>query len=392
MENELRSSCLAGFYLLTLVIGTSSLPILASALPNNVNKVGIESSVLLISSQMSISGERDSNFAEEGFTDSFNLSSQVLQPLLEKEDIISMTLRTDLQKLREERRTKDYQPGVLTYPDQSGNMISHNIEVKTRGRMRLENCDNPPLRIDLPAEAPLEDGFMSSRTLRIVVGCRDDASYSQALLREYLAYHLYHIITPKSFRVQLIDLQMEDNVNAIQAMSTYAFIIEDMEVAANRIDGKTSDEEAISEATLNSYDHQVLSVFQYMIGNTDWHISKDHNVKFVTTGTKQGPIAIPYDFDFSGFVNAPYAVPSKSLPIASVQDRYFIGPCAAKGYKEAIQHVKNKKRELLGAVINCSYLDQTSKDYALKYIEKSFEILEDFRAMEKEIERGCQSE
>ena len=39
-------------------------------------------------------------------------------------------------------------------------------------------------------------------------------------------------------------------------------------------------------------------------------------------------IPIPYDFDFSGLVDAPYATPPDVLKIANVRQRFYRGYCA----------------------------------------------------------------
>jgi len=65
-----------------------------------------------------------------------------------------------------------------------------------------------------------------------------------------------------------------------------------------------------TEAT-NRQQNNFVSIFQYMTGNTDWAVPNYHNIK--TDGTKERhhlpTISVPYDFDYAGFVDAPYAVP-----------------------------------------------------------------------------------
>ena len=62
-----------------------------------------------------------------------------------------------------------------------------------------------------------------------------------------------------------------------------------------------------------------------MIGNTDWSEVAGHNVEVLGIGGVALPV--PYDFDFSGIVEAPYAVPGRSLSIKTVQDRLYRGWC-----------------------------------------------------------------
>ncbi len=66
-----------------------------------------------------------------------------------------------------------------------------------------------------------------------------------------------------------------------------------------------------------------MTVFQYMIGNTDWCMSKQHNIKLVNMGKATSLVPVPYDFDYAGMVNAHYALPPANLPIKSVRERFF---------------------------------------------------------------------
>ena len=71
-----------------------------------------------------------------------------------------------------------------------------------------------------------------------------------------------------------------------------------------------------------------------MIGNTDWTVPVFHNnVLIISQGNLQGlgsGIAVPYDFDYSGLVDANYAVPSDQLNLPSVLDRRYLGICRSE--------------------------------------------------------------
>ena len=50
-------------------------------------------------------------------------------------------------------------------------------------------------------------------------------------------------------------------------------------------------------------------------------------------GTNDGPLlAIPYDFDMSGFVHTPYARPETGLGIDDVRQRLYQGFCVNNRY------------------------------------------------------------
>jgi hypothetical protein len=70
-----------------------------------------------------------------------------------------------------------------------------------------------------------------------------------------------------------------------------------------------------------------VALFEFMIGNTDWFIQNRHNLEFVVVPGHNLLVPIPYDFDYSGLVNAPYAVHHTSLELPSVEIRYYQGWC-----------------------------------------------------------------
>ena len=69
-----------------------------------------------------------------------------------------------------------------------------------------------------------------------------------------------------------------------------------------------------------------VSIFQYMVGNTDWSMVAFHNSE-VIQNSEGIYVPVPYDFDWTGFVAAPYARPDERLGIRSVRQRIYRGFC-----------------------------------------------------------------
>ena len=77
----------------------------------------------------------------------------------------------------------------------------------------------------------------------------------------------------------------------------------------------------------------LLDVFQYFVGNTDWSAFAGpageqccHNV--VPFARADGVLLpVPYDFDATGIVNAPYSLPDERLRIQRVRQRLYRGRC-----------------------------------------------------------------
>jgi hypothetical protein len=120
----------------------------------------------------------------------------------------------------------------------------------------------------------------------------------------------------------------------------------------------------------------VAALFQYMIGNPDFSIAGRHNMKILGMpefGSK-GYTPVPYDFDYTGIVNAYYAIPGENLGITSVRQRYFLGICREDSeFQAAIDHVQNLKEEILDLVRNFSYLSDREKKDMISYLEAYFD-------------------
>jgi len=73
----------------------------------------------------------------------------------------------------------------------------------------------------------------------------------------------------------------------------------------------------------------LVAVFSYLIGNTDWSVWGRHNIAIFSAKAEPHTLfaGLPYDFDYSGAVGAPYAIPPQTLPIHSVREGLYRGYC-----------------------------------------------------------------
>ena len=139
------------------------------------------------------------------------------------------------------------------------------------------------------------------------------------LLLEYSAYRLYNQLTPASHRVRLatIDYVGSDN----RPLTTrIGFFLEDIDdVAARNGMRRAATGERIGSSQLSSADAARLAMFEYMISNLDWSMRAGppgdrccHNSRLLgRAGAAINLFPVPYDFDFSGLVSAPYAAPDR---------------------------------------------------------------------------------
>ncbi|NIP58421.1 MAG: hypothetical protein GWM92_12065, partial [Gemmatimonadetes bacterium] len=99
---------------------------------------------------------------------------------------------------------------------------------------------------------------------------------------------------------------------------------------------------------------------------------------------------VPFDFDFSGLVNAPYARPRQDLGLGSVRERAFVGTCrAGADVPAALARFRGARRRLLATVDRVPGLDPDERADARAYLESFYELLEDPGAVRREIVEAC---
>ena len=174
---------------------------------------------------------------------------------------------------------------------------------------------------------PGSSQLSSLKKLKLVCGCDRGIESEALILKEYLVYKIYNLLTDMSFRVRLLRINYQDTRNKLKPYSQYAFLIEDVDEMARR--NKCYEVEKLSFRSDGTSQEQMtlVAIFQYMIGNTDWAIPNYHNIKLMrpVTDSFSMPYTIPYDFDFCGLVNANYATPPEELGISSVRERAYRG-------------------------------------------------------------------
>jgi hypothetical protein len=134
-----------------------------------------------------------------------------------------------------------------------------------------------------------------------------------------------------------------------------------------------------------------MSMFQYMIGNTDYSILALHNV-IMLDDAKGVRRTVPYDFDYSGLVNTHYAVPFKDLKLSSVRERRWRGPCKTEAEVErAATPFLEKKAELLAlpATLTQYGLTDGQRKDAEKHLNEFFEIIENPDKRKRSFVTGC---
>jgi hypothetical protein len=300
---------------------------------------------------------------------------------------VVLTLVTDFKALNKDRdpESRKRYPGELRIPGEAGKVTAIEVQLSARGHVRrmARTCDYVPLRIEFPKGTTKGTAFAKQEALKLVVQCARGGDFEQYLLREYLAYRAFNVVSSRSFRTRLARVTYVDRTTGQASGTRYGMFIEDESDVAKRMEGRTIELPRLLFKDLDGDTLMPMMLFEYMIGNTDFSIFALHNVKLVQRPDRTvHPIA--YDFDFSGLVHPPYAVPSRGLNITSVRDRVYRGPCRPQ---EVIDpYIANfvAKRDLLGALPDAiTGLDKSSRDDVKSYLDEFYSSIKTTRGVRR---------
>lgn len=290
--------------------------------------------------------------------------------------VLEISIETDLAELIGNRRTEDYLPATFNFEDADGQVYTQEIKVKPRGRFRRRACNFPPVMLNFSKGTLREQGYAPEYDkLKLVTHCIDDKSDSKdQVIREYLAYKLYNELTEQSYRVQLARITYIDSKGELSKIKRYGFLIEDTDEMAHRLGGEECEDcHNLASSRLDLVAENRLAVFQYMIGNTDWDISMIRNVKLVKPIGGGPAIPVPYDFDFAGMVEAPYAIPNSEIGQMAIKQRVFQGRQVDRSLFEAtLRHFLSRQELLLEQVESFKGLSWQSRQSVAGYLNTFF--------------------
>jgi len=295
------------------------------------------------------------------------------------QDVLDITLEVDMQALLEDRRSQEDYKATLKFTDDKGEEQTWNTEVKLRGKFRRMKCtEMPPLKLKFKKGDLAAVGLSSSNDMKMVTHCIEERQVAKELiLKEYLAYKLYNQITDESFRVQLLNVTYKD-INTGEKTKQWAFLIEDTAQLRSRLGAEKFKEAVADEAAFDKNQTKTMAVFEYMIGNADWKAITGKNAKIIRKGDKL--MAIPYDFDFSGLVNAPYATANSNYHLTSKQDRVYLG------FEDDLTDIEptfnlflQKQEQLIATVKDFKVLNASSRREIISYLETFFEAGANFK-------------
>jgi hypothetical protein len=265
------------------------------------------------------------------------------------------------------------------------------VKLRTRGIFRLKRCTFPPIRVDLPGKKVETTPFAGHDKLKLVTHCQGNQLFERNLLREYALYRVFNVVTDTSFRVRLAHITYIDSARS-DTVTRYGFFIEPDAVLARRLGAQVLEVDKVHDAVTDPSYMTLVAVFQYLIGNTDWSVWGRHNIAILSDTVAQQRFAVPYDFDFSGAVGAPYAVPPEQLPIRSVRERLYRGYCQPDSLLNGVlARFRVAKDSIYAAVRAVPDLPERDVKGLLDYFDDFFQAIDNRGTVQREFMRRCRT-
>jgi hypothetical protein len=313
--------------------------------------------------------------------------------LFGSDEILNVTLYLDLESFTKKPSKTDTFDSEITIHLNETDSVNRKIIIKYRGLSRYEICSFPPMQINF--KKPVYSDSTKIKKLKLVTHCQSSSINNEYVLREYLVYRLYNVLTDTSFKVRLLKVSYIDSKRKKKPVIKYGIFIEPVDMVAKRTGSTVVKSGALNQNHIVPYVMDRVAIFNYMVTNWDWSIPGQHNVEVIKPVdlNPDGPgIAIPYDFDLTGVVNADYAIPPPDLGIENVREPIFYGICRTREvYTYDLKTFLAEKEKLYAVVNDFPHLNQRSKRDITNFLDQFFNQLVKPRNLDNLVEIFLQS-
>jgi hypothetical protein len=315
--------------------------------------------------------------------------------LFEDDDLLEITLRFDLSSYLRNKPKEGYLKAKITFHPESPDSLSRNIKLRTRGIFRKSYCYYPPIELNFKKVDFGYSDLNKIAKMKLVPQCRSGIENEKYVLKEYLIYKLFNLMSDTSFRVRLLRINYVDSEGKRKSFSQYGFFIEPVAMLVSRTNSVEIKSDALNQKNIFPEVMDRLAIFNYMIGNYDWSIPGRHNVKIIkhlVIDPLQLGIAIPYDFDWTGFVDASYAVPAEIVGVETVRERLFLGVCRSRStYENELKEFTTLKDDFYRVINDFPYLDKREKKTVISYLDEFYDNMTGYNNVTDIFLRTCKN-
>ncbi len=300
---------------------------------------------------------------------------------------LQLVLAGDVRQLLNDRKQDPTYYSMALMWNTGSQWDTVQIRARTRGHFRRQAsvCTYPPILLNFSKEGAANTLFTGQDKLKLVLPCQVE----KYVMREYVVYQLYQQLTPRGFRARRVELQFQEKGRLSKPIA--AILLEDEHEMAARNEMKLLENQIVKPTDTNPDDFLRMAMFQLMIGNTDWSVQYQQNVKLVQDKAANRPTPVPYDFDHSGIVSASYAKPAAELKLNSVRERRYRGNCQPdpRAFDAVIAEFQSKRESFFAVCRNAAYLDEASRKFMIGYLEDFFELLNNADRLRRVLAYPC---
>lgn len=319
-------------------------------------------------------------------------------PLFQSHDILDVRIVAPISTILSVRSDEEDVDGKFQYTDEAGELVEWDIGIRTRGLFRRDKkvCPFPPLRLNFKSSQIKKSLFHKQDKLKMVTHCRDKSDrYEQTVLREYVAYRLLNALTDVSFRVRLLRVTYVDTDGRDADRTRYGFLIEHKDRLAKRLGLAPVEIKSTRVSALHPDYLNLISMFHYMIGNTDFspiagaEAECCHNHELLGV---EGELlySVPYDFDQAGLVDAPHGVTNPKFKLRSARQRLYRGRCANNEYlDETLALYSGKQDTLLRLIDEPEGATDKTRKAMTSYLTKFFKTIDSPKQVQKRLVKKC---
>lgn len=305
-------------------------------------------------------------------------------------ELLSITLQTDFELLfkNKEIEGKHFQPADLIVKKRDSTIYEGQLKIRPRGVTRRSMCSFPPIMLKTKKKEIKQQNLGPTHNIKLVTHCVDSLQFDQWVIKEQLIYKMLNILSKESFKTQRAEVTYQDSKTTKPSITKIGFMIEPLEELSERCDCDILDDKTAVKS-IHKEHYKLITLFQYMIGNTDWNLSRRHNIQLINCNPEYGPTPIPYDFDYSGFVNASYANPHPMLSIEQVTDRLlqWRGDIN-EDFSNTVSAFNKHKSAIISLIQEESNLSKEDKETSILYIEDFYKIISSPDLIKEQIKKA----
>ena len=330
------------------------------------------------------------------FVNASNLFGQSdLDSLFRSDDLLYIELYSDFKGILDTRWYEDsvkggeaeYYEAKILYGEEGG-QVEIPLRIKARGQFRRnpKYCKFPPLMLNFKKKEVKGTLFDGQDKIKMVTFCQDQPE----VIKEYVAYKMFNLITDWSFNVRLVNVRYINTPKNKKLYEKIGYLIEEDKKVAKRHDSKIIKKHHFP-FDLDPDNEAMVSMFQFMIGNPDWFYTTGQNTDIMhPKDTTLAPMAVPYDFDFSEFVNADYTKPAGVPDEYLAKKRLFKGMClSGEKLNEVIEYFNMMKPQFMEVINSNEYLAKFSKKECVNYLEDFYTIINTQDMLQTEVLDTC---